>query len=113
MPDVVVKDLSGAPIEGAKIVAHSLSMSGLTTYTDSRGQARVPSSIQATKWITVSKAGYQSRWMELDATNPMVVVLEHGSDADHTLQGWNRVAPTNGGLDGPLFSTNSLWKISQ
>jgi len=76
MPDVVVRDTSGKPIEGAKIVAHSLSMSGLTSYTDSQGRTRVPSSIQATRWIDVSKTGYQSVRVELDAADPIIIVLE-------------------------------------
>lgn len=76
MPDVIVRDASGKPIEAAKIVAHSLSMSGLAAYTDAQGRARVPTSIQTTRWIDVSKTGFQSRRLELDSTNPMIIVLE-------------------------------------
>ena len=113
MPDVLVRDGSGAPIEGAKIVAHSLSMSGLTANTDSKGCARIPSTIQATLWVTVSKTGYRSQWVELNATNPLVVTLERGDDKVENIEdAWKRLAHTNGAPSDPLLLTNSFWKIS-
>jgi hypothetical protein len=111
MPDVLVQDSWGQPLAGARIVAHSLSISGLTAYTDARGRARIPSTIQATLWITVSHAGYQSKWIELDGSNPQVVVLTVGSDDVRPFSDWLGSDILNGGWCDPLIQTNDLWRI--
>jgi hypothetical protein len=111
MPDVLVQDSSGQPLEGARIVAHSLSMSGLTAYTDARGRAQIPSTLQATLWITVSHTGYQSKWIELDGSNPQVVVLTVGNDDVRPFSDWLRSDILNGGWRDPLIQTNDLWRI--
>jgi hypothetical protein len=111
MPDVLVQDSSGQPLAGARIVAHSLSMSGLTAYTDARGRAQIPSTIQPTLWITVSHAGYQSKWIELDGRNPLVVVLTVGSDDVRPFSDWLRSDNLMGGRSDPLIQTNDLWRI--
>lgn len=111
MPDVLVQDSWGQPLAGARIVAHSLSM-GLITYTDARGRARIPSTLQATLWITVSHAGYQSQWIELDGRNPLVVVLKVGSDDVRPFSDWLRSDNLNPGQRVPLIQTNDLWRIS-
>jgi hypothetical protein len=110
MPDVLVQDSWGQPLAGARIVAHSLSMSALA-YTNARGRARIPSTIQATLWITVSHAGYQSRWIELDGRNPQVVVLTVGSDDVRPFSDWLKSDNMNGGWSDPLIRTNDLWRI--
>jgi hypothetical protein len=111
MPDVLVQDSWGQPLEGARIVAHSLSISGLTAYTDARGRARIPATIQATLWITVSHAGYQSQQIELDERNPLVVVLTVGSDDVRPFSDWLRSDNLKGGRSVP-FETHDLWRIS-
>ena len=76
VPDVVVVDAAGLPIEDAKVVGISLSMYGQFTKTNKNGCASIPSSIQRTVWIVVSKAGYQdSPQIDVSAPKPIKVVL--------------------------------------
>ena len=57
-PDLLVLDSNGNPLSDAKVVGASLSMSGKTTISDRRGEAKIPWSIQETKWVSVYKDGF-------------------------------------------------------
>lgn len=59
-PDLVVAGADGKPIEGAILMGTSLSISGQTTKTDGNGCAAIPWAVQETKWISVSKPGYET-----------------------------------------------------
>ena len=76
-PDLMIQDRAGAPIEGAKIVGASMSMGGLTTYSDRKGHAPIPNSIQPTRWISVSKPGFREVGnIDVDKPKPIVITLE-------------------------------------
>lgn len=57
-PDLVIVDSGGKPIEGAKVVGASLSVSGQATFSDKRGHASIPSPVQPTKWVSVYRDGF-------------------------------------------------------
>ena len=75
-PKVVVVDAQGKPITEALIYSVSLSMDVGPTKTNARGEARVPSNIQGTHWVEISKNGYRS--VRIDAPNswPLKITLE-------------------------------------
>ncbi|MFT3869245.1 MAG: carboxypeptidase-like regulatory domain-containing protein [Nibricoccus sp.] len=73
---IVVVDTAGAPIKDAKVVGISLSMGGQSTVTNKKGRASIPSAIQQTRWIYVTKEGYfQSDQIEVSAPKPIKVIL--------------------------------------
>lgn len=72
-PKVVVTDVMGKPIPQALIYSISLSMNIGPAKTNARGEARVPSNIQGTRWIDVSKKGYRSVRVDV----PKVMALPH------------------------------------
>ena len=75
-PDVIVTDQDGKPVEGAKITGASLSISGQFTKTNSKGGAQIPKAVQQTKWITVSKAGYEDvQFIDVSQPKPICVKL--------------------------------------
>lgn len=75
-PKVVVKDALGNPIPEALIYSVSLSIDVGPAKTDARGEARVPSNIQGTHWVAVSKNGYSSVRVEVPSSWPLTITLE-------------------------------------
>ena len=68
----------GRPIQGADVVASSLSMTGDVVTTDAKGEAEIPLSFgpQQTKWVNVSKPGFESEHVEVPAKWPLKVTLQ-------------------------------------
>jgi len=75
-PKVVVMDALGNPIPEALIYSVSLSIDVGPAKTDARGEARVPSNIQGTHWVDVSKPGYRSVRVEVPSSWPLTIILE-------------------------------------
>jgi hypothetical protein len=75
-PTVVVMDAQGNPIPEALIYSVSLSMDIGPAKTNARGEARVPSNIQGTHWVDVSKNGYRSIRVEIPTSWPLMITLE-------------------------------------
>ena len=75
-PKVVVVDVQGKPIPQALIYSISLSMNIGPAKTNARGEARVPSNIQGTRWIDVSKKGYRSLRVVVPKSWPFHITLE-------------------------------------
>ena len=75
-PKVVVVDVQGKPISDALIYSISLSMNIGPTKTNARGEARVPSNIQGTRWLDVSKKGYRSLRVDVPKSWPFHITLE-------------------------------------
>jgi hypothetical protein len=75
-PKVVVKDVLGNPIPEVLIYSVSLSIDVGPAKTDARGEARVPSNIQGTHWVDVSKPGYSSVRVEVPSSWPLTITLE-------------------------------------
>ncbi len=75
-PKVVVTDVTGKPIPQALIYSISLSMNIGPAKTNARGEARVPSNIQGTRWIDVSKKGYRSLRVDVPKSWPFHITLE-------------------------------------
>jgi hypothetical protein len=75
---VQVVEPGGRPIQGADVVAVSASMNGDVVTTDAKGEAEIPLSLgaQQTKWVNVSKPGFESRQVELPAKWPLKVPLQ-------------------------------------
>jgi hypothetical protein len=74
---VQVVDPDGRPVQGAKVVPVSLSTNGAAATTDAKGRASVPLIIgQATKWVSISRAGFTSRQVDVPAKWPLKVVLQ-------------------------------------
>src|SRR5579872_5232100 len=75
-PDLLVLDANGNPLSGAKVVGTSLSMSGKTTMSNKRGEARIPWSIQETKWVSVYKDGFVPiENVSVDQKRPIVIKM--------------------------------------
>ena len=75
-PELVIVDQAGAPVEGARVVGTSLSMSGHSSCSDGRGLAKIPHAVQETKWISVSKNGYISvSGVDVSQEKPIIVEL--------------------------------------
>lgn len=75
-PKVVVMDVLGNPIPEALIYSVSLSVDVGPAKTDARGEARVPSNIQGTHWVDVSKNGYRSVRVEVPSSWPLTITLK-------------------------------------
>ena len=75
-PKVVVTDVQGNPLPEALIYSVSLSMDVGPAKTNARGEARVPSNIQGTHWVDVSKNGYRSARVEVPSSWPLMITLE-------------------------------------
>ena len=76
-PQIEVVDSAGAPIEGAEIVGYSLSIQGQQTQTDKRGHAQIPSAVQQTQWIVVSKPGFiRTEQIDVSGPKPIKVILQ-------------------------------------
>ena len=75
-PKVVVTDVTGKPIPQALIYSISLSMNIGPATTNAKGEARVPSNIQGTRWIDVSKKGYRSLRVDVPKSWPFHITLE-------------------------------------
>jgi hypothetical protein len=69
-------DVQGNPIPGALIYSVSLSMDIGPAKTNARREARVPSHIQGTHWVDVSKNGYRSVRVEVPCSWPLMITLE-------------------------------------
>ena len=75
-PDLVIVDPGGKPIEGAKVVGASFSISGQTTFSDKRGHASIPSTVQPTKWVSVYKDGFTPvEHIGIDKKKPIVISM--------------------------------------
>src|SRR6267142_7015357 len=59
-PDLIIVDTNGKPIAGAKIVGASLSIGGQSTISDKNGQAKIPSAVQETKWVSIYKDEFRA-----------------------------------------------------
>jgi beta-lactamase regulating signal transducer with metallopeptidase domain len=73
---IVVTDESGKAIEGADVYAVSLSMNAGPAKTDTNGKATLPANIQGTKWVDVSKAGFESTQIDVPQKWPLKVILK-------------------------------------
>jgi len=74
---VQVVDPNGAPIQGVQVAPVSLSMNGSPETTNARGEASVPLNIgQDTKWVSVSKSGFNSQQVDLPTKWPLKIVLQ-------------------------------------
>jgi hypothetical protein len=75
---VQVVDPAGTPVAGARVEPVSPSINGVPVMTDKNGEAVVPKFIgQQTKWINVSKPGFQTTPnLELPAKWPWKLVLK-------------------------------------
>lgn len=75
-PDLLVLDSKGNPLPDAKVVGTSLSMSGKTTMSNRRGEAKIPWSIQETKWVSVYKEGFVPvENISVDQKKPIIIKL--------------------------------------
>ena len=76
-PEIIITDTDGRPVEGAVIFGTSLSIRGQKTRSDSRGFAKIPRSVQKTKWISVEKAGYITiTKIDVDKEKPIRIILQ-------------------------------------
>jgi hypothetical protein len=75
---VLVVDMAGNPIEGAQLTPQTLSMGGAAVSTNHRGEASVPLRIwpQDTRWVNVSKQGFQWQQVKVPAKWPLKVILK-------------------------------------
>jgi hypothetical protein len=77
-PDVIVKDETGIPIQGAKVIGMSLSIQGQSSETDKQGEAKIPKAVQKTEWIVVQKEGFfDSEQINVSQPKPILVILKH------------------------------------
>lgn len=75
-PDLIIMDKNGKPVAGAMVVGTSFSIGGQTTYSDSKGHAKIPWAVQETKWISVSKEGFSSvQNIDVAQKKPIVITL--------------------------------------
>jgi hypothetical protein len=75
-PDLVIVDSAGKPVADAKVVGASLSMAGQATLSDRKGRARIPWSVQATKWVSVYKDGFNPvENIDIAQKKPIVVKM--------------------------------------
>ena len=74
---VQVVDPAGRPVEGARVAPVTLSMNGAAEMTDARGEATVLLKIglQDTKWVNVSKQGFEPQQVNVPAQWPLKVVM--------------------------------------
>lgn len=74
---VQVVDPAGKPVQGADVVAVALSISGPVGTTDTNGKATVPLNCggQNTKWVAVSKEGFERVQEPVPAKWPLKVTL--------------------------------------
>jgi predicted component of type VI protein secretion system len=75
---VQVVDAAGKPVQGAQVAPVTLSMNGAPAVTDARGEASVPLRIgvQETKWVNISKPGFETIQVDVPAEWPLKVVLQ-------------------------------------
>jgi hypothetical protein len=75
---VFVVDAAGRPVEGAEVHPVSLSVDGRRVMTNARGEASVPLrvSLQQTKWVAVSKTGYERQHVDVPESWPLKIVLQ-------------------------------------
>jgi hypothetical protein len=75
---VQVFDPAGKPVAGAQVAPVSLSMNGAATPTDDRGEASVSLRVggQDTKWVAVSKQGFEPQQVPVPAKWPLKVILQ-------------------------------------
>jgi hypothetical protein len=77
---VRVVDPQNVPIRGARVAPVSLSISGGPKTTNARGEASIPLNIgQDTKWIDVSKPGFQSVQVDIPSKWPLTVILQRAT----------------------------------
>jgi hypothetical protein len=76
-PDVIVKDETGIPIQGAKVIGISLSIQGQSSETDKQGEAKIPKTTQESKWIVVQKEGFfDSEQFDVSQPKPILITLK-------------------------------------
>lgn len=73
---VQVIDPSGQPIAGANVVAVSLSMNAGPIATDAQGKAELPANVQGTRWIEVSKNGFETTRVDVPKAWPARITLK-------------------------------------
>ena len=75
-PDVIVVDSTGSPVVGAAVVPAGLTIGYKAVLTDTKGEVRIGSKVQAVQWIDVRKAGYlPQRSIDFTKPKPIRVVL--------------------------------------
>jgi hypothetical protein len=72
---VHVVDANGAPIQGAAVEAVSPSINSTPNLTDASGDAPLPSNIQGSTWVQISKIGYDSIQVDMPSKWPLQVTL--------------------------------------
>jgi hypothetical protein len=72
---IIVKDEKGFPIQNAEVYATSLSMTIGPNLTNKEGIAFVPSNVQGTHWISISKEGYAGTCFDVPRANKIEVIL--------------------------------------
>ncbi len=73
---VKVTDATGQPIAGANVEAVSPSMNAGPNVTDANGEAPLPSNVQGTKWVAVSKTGFERTQVDIPKQWPLRVTLK-------------------------------------
>ena len=73
---VIVTDEDGRPVQGAKVYALSLSVNSGPTETNAKGEASIPSNVQGTKWILITKSGYKELQAAMPDEWPLRLTLE-------------------------------------
>lgn len=77
---VVVTDPAGVPIADAAVEAVSASMNSSPVTTDAQGEAEMPSIVQETEWVKISKPGYATEQIPVPQKWPAKVVLRRNSE---------------------------------
>src|SRR5689334_21206288 len=78
---VKVSDSAGQSVQGARVQAVSLSLNSTPNITDAQGEATVPSMVQGAKWISVSKAGFETIQVDMPKQWPLRVTLKPQASA--------------------------------
>jgi hypothetical protein len=74
---VDVVDPAGNPVAGASVTPVTASMNGNAVTADGKGEALIPTSmgVQATHWVSVSKAGFTAVQVPVPKAWPLRVTL--------------------------------------
>ncbi len=82
---LTIIDESSRPISGANVVVQGMSIQGRTNSTSEDGKVMVnKNEIIGSKWVMVSKEGYENQLLDLKKQWPVVVVLkkQNGTQQD-------------------------------
>ena len=72
---VHVEDARGIPLAGATVSAVALSVEGLPTTTDARGDAELPVEVEGARWVRISKPGFKTVYILVPDAWPLEVTL--------------------------------------